>query len=420
MGRGVVWLVVLGGLAVLAPGVSAQSAGQVFGATDHCTKACDLDGLTRNGWSPQGSVWVMLYGHVQEPGNLGERSVLNTQRPDPVHEPDRSVSQKMACADSRTGTPADVHFLCSEFVFFTSPGLVEYLDVAWRTQQEQGAAFPVRLVGDKITLHLALTVNGTAPNVGVYARLDSGRFPFHGDLIAESDPSAAASRRTMVGLPGDPFYAYEFEVPLTIKSHEISKKGAVLYVRILQVDSNSASFLQPGVSLRVGSKFPPRLAFQIENPLRTHGASLEISGSDLLVRWSLGSPWGDYDVQDKTFGITSTGAVPLDAQNLRLLLVKRNVDWGGQLRPLNVSWAYDFGTHRLADGSYELTAHVRNGQDTFRLEHSFPFQVRDGRPFVVRIGSANAIDVPGLGAAPTIVAIAAMFLALRRRRTEPL
>lgn len=407
------WLFVSILLVALAPSAAAQSPGQALGAVDRCTKACDSAAL--NGPEPKRgneSVHVVLYGHVAD---ILNRAPMNTERPDPVREPDRR-RQFPPCAEVRTGTPADVTSMSCRMVFFSSPGHVEVAGTGWRTHQQPGQAYALDLRGPTMNLYLTLSTSAATPNVGMWARLETGRFTMRGDLIAESSADLVP-RRTLVSVPGDPYDAYEFEVPLRIHRPQMpggpNATGFILTVEVHQLRTSEATVMQPW-QLRVGHKFPPRLVFETATVLRTASSSMAIFQGSTYIRWSVESALGTYNVRDDQLRLVPTGTTLLPPEALEIVSKRRTVDHDGHFKPMNITWRLNHTQHRLDDGTYELLASIPTLDGAYLLEEGFSFQVRNGKP-VLKAIEFQGRESPNVGPL-VVVALMIAFTCWHRRQ----
>lgn len=451
-----VFVLTLAALVMAPPMAVAQAPTQQ--AVEKCTQQCaphdpDVNGP---GMKKKGDiVKVILYSHWEDILNMAP---LNTQAPDAQREPDHNQGFLMPVLDTNTGTQADVHFKNNVFLMYSSPGLVEYLQEGWRTHQEPGLAgdavigekeFPLywymsshAVPNQKSTDGAGATAKvGVMPQVGVYARMETGRFAFRGTLIAESDDYdkngiESARRTTMITTPNGPD-VYEFKVMLNVKPPGIipsaeSANGFIVYINPYQIKTdqqNGFQIAQEEWRVRTGPKFPPRLVVPIQDTMQTKASSLSIFEDRLFVRWSFISVWGSYDMKDISLKLEPTGQGKVDPKAIDFIILKRSVDHDGHFKPVNATWAIDYLTYPLPDGDYELTASIPNLQETFMLEQKFTFKVVNGVPDVPRIGGArlgsggsagsakSADDTPGFEVVGLAAALAvAVLVALRRRK----
>jgi hypothetical protein len=429
-------------------------------AVDRCSRECDPQAINDNevktGKDP---VNIILYGHFQ---NMLDNAPLNTQPPDPNFEPDLNGGFSLQTIDTNTDvcapgtqTCADFHFKNNQFTMFSSPGLVEFLsDGGWRTHQEPGLAGDAKIVGPEMRLYWYLSAHalpgmnsgsgagatakaGAMPQVGVYARMETGRFEFHGEKIAESadfDANSVGSpeRANMVTLPNQPD-VYEFQVKMNVLKDTIPNShlanGFIVYVNPYQVKTDpqeGVQFAQADWRLRTGPLFMPRVIIPMEEPMRTLGSALSIFDERMFVRWSFISAMGSYDMRDSQLKLDVTGPAAVDPKAVDFIILKRSVDHDGHFKPVNATWAIDYLNFPMADGDYELTASIPNLQGTYLLVHKFPFKVVNGKPDVYEIGAPGSApgavketqpggDSPGLGVAALLATIVGVAVVARRR-----
>ncbi|MBI2078357.1 MAG: hypothetical protein HYT80_08340 [Euryarchaeota archaeon] len=439
---------------MVPPNVAAQTP------VSKCSQECDPiainGGAVKRGDDP---VKVVLYAHFEDHLQLAP---LNTQPPHPEKEVDLNAGFPFPVLETNTGAGCQVqgncldpHFRNNEFRLFSSPGLVEYLSDGWRIHPEPGLAADVKIVEKEFNLYFYLSAYaipgqnshssypdvGVMPQVGVYARMETGRHTFSrlSTVIAEAadpvGPLASERRYNMVTQPNEPD-VYEFKVPMKVLKDtlpsEAEADGFIVYVSPYQVrtephPNQAHQFMQEEWRLRTGHKFPTRLVLPVEHAMMNVASSLSIFQDLLFVRWSFLSPWGSYDMRDNEIKLESTGPNPIDAKAMELVRIKRSIDHDGHFKPVNATWSIDFLGFPLKDGEYELTASIPNLQGTYVLEQKFPFRVVNGAPDVTLIGQrsaggkAQANDGAGFKDTPApgpvalgIVLSAAVALARRR------
>jgi hypothetical protein len=412
--------------AILSPMAAAQPA--VATPIKQCTKECDPKEVNGGAVKKTGeNLLVILYAHFED---ILNRAPLNTQPPDPVRESDLNRGFLMPVVETNTPDPTAFHFKNNEFIMFSSPGLVEFLETGWRTHQEPGLASDARIAANEFNLYWYMSAYavpnystsdstgqtakiGATVQMGVYARMETGRHQFKGDVIAESNDwdkndILQGQRVTMITQPGADD-VYEFQVKMNVKNKIIpsseTKNGFMVYVNPYQIKQggnegpNSAQLGQESWRVRTGHKFPPRLVIPIENPMETKASSLTIFDNRLFVRWSFVSAWGSYDLRDASLNLKSTGQGKIEDKAIDHIILKRSVDHDGHFKPVNSTWAIDYTNFPLADGDYELTASIMNLQETYQLEQKFPFKVQGGKPVVDVIGAGAKGGAAGAGAA---------------------
>ncbi|HLE47298.1 MAG TPA: hypothetical protein VI818_03290, partial [Candidatus Thermoplasmatota archaeon] len=405
-----------------------------------CTQECDPKDPKVNPTIPvtSGPVKVILYAHFED---ILQLAPLNTQAPDAQKETDHNQGFLMPVLDTNTGLGCaqgnclDFHFKNNEFTMFSSPGLVEYLTDGWRTHQEPGLAADTVIAASEFNLYWYMSSHvipgdkssssqggtarvGVMPQVAVYARMETGRHKFHGQIIAESldmvDPNHA-TRVNMITTPSavEPKEVYEFQVKMQVKMKVIpsaeSAAGFLVYINPYQIknggnQAGSTQVAQEEWRVRSGAKFPPRLVIPLDSPMATKASTLSIFEDSLFVRWSFVSALGSYDMKDASLLIRSTGPSPINVEKqIEHIILKRSVDHDGHFKPVNSTWRVDYGMQnpefKLADGDYELTASISNLQETFLLEQKFPFKVVKGVPDVPRIGGSRSASGGGAGGA---------------------
>lgn len=454
-------------LSILAVAIIASplAGAQVSTPVAKCSAECDPKEANGGAMKKGDEVTkVILYGHFEDILNMAP---LNTQRPDDQREPDLNRGFLMPVIDTNTGqcpvgqTCLDFHFKNNEFTMFSSPGLVEYLQEGWRTHQEPGLADDAEIAAETFNLYWymssyaipqqsstqgsgATTQAGVVPQIGVYARMETGRFKFRGDLIAENnrnDDPNTGTRQNLISRPAEND-VYEFIVPMSVKSKIIpsadTKNGFIVFIRPYQIQGNAednpvVQFMQADWRVRTGPNFPPRVVIPISKPMSTRATQLNIFEDRMFVRWSFTADFGSYDMRDNSLQLVSTGQGKIDTKAIDFIILKRSVDHDGHFKPVNATWAIDYLNFPLEDGAYELTASIVNLQETYLLEHKFTFNVVKGVPDVPRIGAGSAGaggqggaggaaqskggDAPGIELLPLIGAIGvAAAVAVRRRK----
>jgi len=470
MNRGVVVVLSLFVLLALIPLGSSQGLPTtVDGCKTKCKpKNADVNGETVKTGDEQ--VQVILYGHFED---ILNRAPLNTQIPcgeGECNNPEPNLNRgfltpTLAVPDQAGQTIA--HFENNWFYMFSSAGFVEIVDGAWRTHQEPGLAEEVKIVGDTIHLYFYLSaypvpgqdsdaaptgknVVDAMPQVGVYARIETGRFPNAGTLIAEGDTGAgdavpgvvpnAPGRVTLISAPGQPDI-YEIDVPMKVVKNVIPdvRSGAAGFLvsinpyQIKQGDGGrdkDTQISQNDWRVRVGPKTPPHIVLTAEKSMMTKAASLSVYNGAMYVRWSFVSPWGSYDVNDRTINVQLMGGPtspdPSKVGLSRPLVVKRSVDHDAHFKPVNATWKFDYQKANLADGEYMFHLNVMNLQETYQLQETLKFTMAGGQPQDMQIigapppslgpQAAKKGDSPGLAGVAAVAALAVAALAIDRRR----
>jgi hypothetical protein len=459
-----VFLSILAVLVIASPLGGAQTPTPI----KECTAECDPKEANGGAMKKGDEVTkVILYGHFEDILNMAP---LNTQIPDSQREPDLNRGFLMPVIDTNTGacapgtqTCADFHFKNNEFTMFSSPGLVEYLQEGWRTHQEPGLADDAEIADATFNLYWYMSAHavpqqsstsglgttakvGVTPQIGVYARMETGRFKYRGDEIASNNfndqPNSGTRQNLLTSPQGDD--VYEFIIPMAVKSKIIpsadTKNGFIVFIQPYQIKQDGTSmdtsqqFMQADWRVRTGPSYPPRVVIPILKPMSTRATQLNIFEDRMFVRWSFTADFGSYDMKDNSLQLVSTGQGAIDSKAVDFIILKRSVDHDGHFKPVNATWAIDYLNFPLADGSYELTASIMNLQETYLLEHKFAFNVVGGVPDVPRIGAGSAGaggqsaggaagaakggDAAGLELVPLLGAIGVAAMVVVRRRKD--
>lgn len=389
-------------LLLLAPAVDAQSP--PAGHVNYCSKQC-LPSQVNDDNVTNRPTNIILYAHLID---VLQRAPLNTVPPDLGREPD--VNGGFLTPTIRVRQEI-VNFQNSFFTMYHLPAFVNYDPHA--NNQDGPPAYPVRLAGGQakaywyLSPHAVPSSNSTSlpvgavgvmPQVTVYARLETGRHAGHGTLIAEGTSVAPL----LVSLPGND-YAYEFEVPLTIKHDTIPITDSFVFsIQWFQVRDGDREVSQADWRIRSGVRFPNRLILPVEEPIRLlEHVSLLRDGHYYLVT-TLASAFGAYDLDPFSFNMTFAGG-PQPVGNPQPLFFVSN-----PLKPqtVRVVWAVP-GDNSLRAGAYEFALTVLNLQHTYRLEDRVTLEILD-------IAGPKTGSSPDLTAAMGLLAVVAVAFARRR------
>jgi hypothetical protein len=477
MKKTVILLSLLVAALFLVPNGLAQQVGQpnVGGCKTSDEKGTDCNPVKENDGIKMGadvSVRTILYGHFPD---ILQRAPINTQKPDPAYEGDLNGGFPMPTLDTNSAcAQCNVHFKNNRFIMFSSPGLVEYGGEGWRIHQEPGLARDVEIDGSTITGYWYMSTRsapafvpvpnspGVMPLVGVYMRMETGRHPFHGTLIAEGDtgtgrgsPDAGKAQNKAVTIyqaPDGSDNIYQFKVDMTVRTNKIPSRadaqGYVVTIIPYQLRygeegaATSAEFTQADWRVRTGPDYPPRLVLNVKNPMVTTHTLVHTFDNHLFFRWSFLSPWGSYDLDanslqlevsspNKKLGTSGPSALQ-SKEGLEFIKLKHSVDHDGHFKPLNATWRYAYGQKPLPAGEYTVSAMVHNLQNTYMLMWEEKFIVNEkGIPQVQSIGGSGGVgggkaaggggpggDSPGFEAFGLIVAAAVAAIVVARRRKD--
>lgn len=439
----------------------AAAIDPVEGCTQQCTaKADDVNGPeVRTG---DATVKQVFFFHYQ---SLIDSAPINAQ---PLAQGTPEVNEGFlvpTVSIQGTGSPADgaVAFDFTTFTGISSAGFVEWGDGGERrSHTEPGFAEEFEIIGDTIPLYFYFSAyplpgqssdsmaTGAAvmPQVGVRAKMQSGRVPGLGDVIAEGDTGAtdlvkgvggAAGRVNLITVPNAPDI-YEVRVDMSVLIHKLAStwddgNGFTVTVQVYQVAPEDAAkgtkVTQEEWRVRMGPSTPPHLVIEMAKPLQTKNAKLSLFNGGLFVRWSVVSPLGSYDFDEPSIAIHLAGPTTVDPSKVGLsrpLIVKRGLDHNAHFKPINVTWKMDYGRAGLADGAYTLHISALNLAGTYRIEESLTFNVKDGQPTDVETigrqsqpgkpagGGLAGNATPGPESLGLLAALGAAFVLGRRRK----
>lgn len=402
------------------------AAGQAGKPVESCSRQCDPHDTDVNGPGIRtlGPVDVILYGHFRD---ILTMAPLNTQAPDPKREPDQNQGFLMPVIYTNLpcGTSCNLNFRNNVFVLYSSAGLVEYREEGWRTHQGSGLGYPIEIAKDRVNLYWYMSARtvpkhglteplepwtrvGVMPSVAVSGRMETGRFPGRGLVIAEGD--TGNQRTHMISMPFEPDVVYEFRVPLRVYSSEIPSNpaygGFIVSVIPYQFRSEgSTEIAQNEWRIRTGARFPPRLVLPVSNPLEGRGVEVKLWNGTAYVRSYFQSPFGNYDIPPETLRLEVRGPSHIPANAIRLERVWAQYDHENW-HPLNVTWSVDAPIALLAPGRYTIHVSAENLQHTFRAEQSAEFVVA---------GFSGASEIPSLPAGLVLLGIAVTITRLRKR-----
>ncbi|MBI2076963.1 MAG: hypothetical protein HYT80_01135 [Euryarchaeota archaeon] len=396
-----VWPAALVGALLLVPVAQAQPPA---GHVNYCSREC-LPSQVNDGNLTNGPTNIILYAHLLD---ALQRAPLNTVPPDMTRE--RDVHGGYLTPSVRVPTGA-VNFQNNVFTMYHLPAFVSY--DAHANNQDGPPAYPVELVGDRATAYWYLSPHavpgtnattlpvggvGAIPQLTVVARLETGRHPGFGTLIAEG----ASVAPVVVSLPGND-YAYEFQIPLTIRNQTIAAEdGFVLSVQWYQARNGEDEVTQSDWRIRSGIRFPNRLILPVAQPVRVLDHLSVLRDGHYFIVTTLASAFGAYDLDAFSLNMTFREG-PSDVGNPQPLFFVVN-----PLKPqtVRVVWAVP-GDASLRAGAYDFSLSVVNLQHTYELRDRVSLDI-------LGIAGPKAGRSPDLAAPLALLTMAAAAL-LRRR-----
>lgn len=453
--------------------VPVASAQGLQEPVEGCVENCLPQDL--NGSEPKRGdqvTYTILYAHHE---SLVQRAPLTVQYP-PDAAPNHNGGYLLPTIETEfglddvAGKTVEPNFVYNWFTLASTSGPAEWTPegkLDWH--QEGGLMLPLHIAEEPMTLYVYLSAHpvptssssgslgalanvDAVPQVGVYARLETGRMREASEsiLIAEGDTGACdvndlptcEGRVSLVSLPGEPDI-YEFAVPMNVVQNHLpdirepgGEAGFTLSFKPYQVwirddvPGEGSQFMQNNYRLRAGPQTPVRVAIPHTHPLGTYSYELVSFNSELFTRWSMGSVWGSYDVDVTRATISVEGPTSIDPDTIRPPIARQITGHDGHFVPINFTWRIPIDAGRLSDGDYSIRVSVPNLQGSYVLEETFPFAVRGGQFEGVRViggGSPgpgdgqgkSANDAPGTPGPAFALALAVVVGAsyLRRRHS---
>jgi hypothetical protein len=320
---------------------------------------------------------VVLYAHIFD---ALQRAPLNVIPPDLGREPDVNagfmtptlkVEKEVLWFDNNGFTL----FHMPTFTKFEGDGL----------NQDGPLAYPLKVGADGGRLFWYLSPHavpqsnssataigslGAMPLVTVKVRVETGRHPGYGTLIA----SGSSSTPAVLGLPASD-YVYEFEVPLEFVLKEIPPdEGFVVHVSWSQYGENGAQVAQSDWRIRSGPRFAPRLILSVENPLMLSEVnSIYRAGTHYLVT-DITSLFGAYDLNPFSLNM-SFHSGPMDTAKPTPIYYFPNSKVPHTIR---VVWAIPTGEAdrpSLIAGTYLFDLRVSNLWGTYEMREQVPLDI---------------------------------------------
>jgi hypothetical protein len=391
-------------LMLAGPEVSAQ------GGVDRCAHQCDAKAPDVNPSVPvsEGSVNVILYGHVE---NILSRIPMNTIPPDPAFETDVDEGFLVPTLNTKTGTPADVHFKNGEFTFYSCPGPVTPLAAGWRLGcHMNGLGGPLVLGANQIPAYFYISADpgtiapsvGAIPNMVMRAQMYTGMRD--GTLVADSGSQPTGTM--MVSRPGAPS-VYELKTfmrtltPAISATHGQEGPGFRVEVSVYQVSNAAVDFAQ---SYRVhsGPLFPPRVIVPVIDPLWIQDETTRVENNTIHYYVQVQSVLGAYDVDIENATLRAEAGGQDLSGRVQLLDIRRSLDHDGVNKPILFHYEVTPGD---VVGPVDLAFTVRSLQGTYELRHA------QQAPYARFDGIAS---IPGLPLTQILALLVGLSL-LRRR-----
>lgn len=421
--------------------VAAQ--GTEYPGCSETPETCTPLGVNEGVKTGNQTVTTILYAHWE---NRIWKSALTTQPPHPDYEDDLNAGYVIPTVYVDHEEAPCCKFDNSQFHMHFSPFAVKYTNQGLQVGLDQSFHGPTEVVDDVVGyVYLSAQSTpdtvprppggpGVMPSLGVYMRLETGRHPWSGALIAEGDmgigyespnPGRWSEGTTMINRPGeDTVYEFAIRMPLTRSPWAFSTgdPGFVFTAVPYQVDVDGvAEFTSADWRIRTGPEFPHRLHLQTTPPLVDSGLDLrgDFPAGHLYMTWSVWSAWGAYDPDPATFEFRLMGP---DGGDVAVEPPRLQYPYNahGLFEPINVTWKTSVPAEDLRDGTYHLSASVMNLQGTYMLQRNATIVVQDGEAWLD--GDVTALEgdtAAGIGAAAVVAAalIGALLRCRPRRRS---
>lgn len=360
----------------------------------------ECDPLMANGGvvKTDGPVRVILFAH------FWDDSAFNSFHPLTLASPAQMGSQPFNRGPPTATVnvdPAAVHFRNNRIVFDYA-GSSRSFAFPTTSPETHGLANTVHVVGDTMWFYWYMspggpnTNRGAAPCIGLYARVETGRFSFStaSTILAEGDlgggygasaPADLCKGATLVSRPPNDD-VYEFRIPLTVLEPDIpsifdgNEGGFTITVVPYQLSVNpSVDLLQPEWRMRGGAQYPPRLVLDITNPLQAGPARLERDNGFLKMQWAFLSPLGAADYNQTSLTVDIDGPVHKEGADIQRVVENSTQPLYADYLPENATWAYDHASSPLPDGDYVARFRVETYQRTFQVSRDELFRVSNGK-----------------------------------------
>lgn len=386
--------------------------------------------------APQaGTVATTLYLHLQDIQDMA----INTQAPPDGLAEDVTVGLVTASTSCASGGPLQAY----EFHTHRGFGLMGHMDYSHRPPRAMHEGYvgggglwsDVHLVGEEMVLHwywstetsdpfdLGAQLPLVVPDVVVEATLREGQGFGMDDGLADGGSLLAHGRSAPATLAGEQSngvayqrvgdrHVYHFEVPLRIERDVIpSALGYNLRVDtfVLRDGCPSGGYLTPNLlALHTSVDHRPRLELTTsDRPTVTvlyagprGGPNATSPPGSIVIHAEVSSPWGKQDVA----AVELTILGPSEAYSLVRLEAPSMVHCHCPPTPLQATWLWDAAYDQAPPGRYEVTVTAVNLQGTAMTVATVPLDLRYEQA------------APAVGAPLMIVGLAAVGLALHRRR----
>jgi hypothetical protein len=317
---------------------------------------------------------------------------VNTQPPmDFASDSTGSGTTGMTSTCLPDGAPNQIKGDFHTYYGYSTPGYVEYDELdkngTIRVHEERGLASDVMLdqpAGATLYWYLvadfgnrgveAGEVPVVVPQVKVAATIRTGDAvglgpgPYNDGQMIGSGISAPQDIAPSPANEGP--VIYEFQVPVTFDVDKISKTEAFnirvdVMMDVPSCNEVGSAFMLGLVDTYTAKDFRPRMDLSIMNPVFVEYVHPQISGDRLIIHTGLGSPWGNYDVDETPGGIEITISGPSEAKSIqRAAVVQRTHEHNHHFEPVDVTYVWPYVSEGATIAEYDIDVKVWNDQRT--------------------------------------------------------
>ncbi len=146
--------------------------------------------------------------------------------------------------------------------------------------------------------------------------------------------------------------------------------------------------LPPNWNLNSGELYPNAITIPVRNAFDVESLIPQFVHEKLVLHGILNTPWGSYDVDQKSVALTVNDASGGPVQPMRIVkLADYSVAHGGHYKPVNVTYVWDYKADALEAGKYSATISATNFQGSASAACTGYFEVLDrGQPGPIAVG----------------------------------
>lgn len=289
------------------------------------------------------------------------------------------------------GTPNILKGDYHTYYGYSTPGYVEYDELqkngSIRTHDERGLAADVLLdqpAGATLYWYLvgdfgnrgvdAGNIPVLVPQVKVAATIRTGDDVGLGDTAYNSGQiigeGISPPQDILPDLAAESAPVYEFQVPITWALDKIPQDEAFnirvdVMMDIPNCNEVGAAFMPGLIDVYTDRTHRPRMDLNIMNPVFVEYVHPQVSGERLIIHTGLGSPLGNYDVDETQGGIEISIKGPSEPKSIqRAAVVQRTHEHNHHFEPVDVTYVWPFVQEGAELAEYDIDVLVWNDQRT--------------------------------------------------------